>query len=84
MAITALKRTNYNNIIVFPDQINFGHIEIGKKYQTKIIIKNNDYLLQRVNIRPPFNNSAISVLNLEGPIAPGISKVNLIRLCMLN
>ena len=80
MAITALKREHFNDIIVFPDEVNFGKLEKGGVYQTKLLIRNNLDLLQRVNIKPPMYNNAISVLKFEGPIAPGMSKVNCITI----
>ena len=75
MAITTLKHNHKNDIIIYPEKIDFGIIERGKVFQTKLMIRNNQDLMQRVNVRPPIYNPHISIINSEGPIAPGLSKV---------
>jgi hypothetical protein len=75
MAITALKFNHKNDIIIYPEKIDFGSIDRGNVYQTKLMIRNNQDLMQRVNVRPPIYNPHISITNSEGPIAPGLSKV---------
>ena len=75
MAINTLKDEKKNDIIVYPDEVNFKNMEKGGVYQTKIIIRNNQDLLQRVIIKPPLENPYISILKAEGPLAPGMSKV---------
>lgn len=75
MAINTLKRKDEKDLIIFPDRINFGAVEKGGIFQTKLILRNNQDMLQRILIKPPIHNSHISVLKFEGPIAPGMSKV---------
>ena len=81
MAIDALKNNDKGDIIVYPEKIDFGIIDRGGQFKTKLIIRNNQHLMQRVNVRPPVYNPHISVINAEGPIAPGLSKVRVTRSC---
>ena len=80
MAITTLKHNYKNDIIIYPEKIDFGILDRGGIFQTKLMIRNNQDLMQRVIVRPPIYNPNISVINSEGPIAPGLSKV--ISICV--
>jgi hypothetical protein len=75
MAINTLKNQHKKDMIIYPEKIDFGVVDRGGIFRTKLIIRNNQNLMQRVNVRPPLYNPHISIINAEGPIAPGLSKV---------
>lgn len=79
MAIAALRHRDKHDLIISHEVIDFGEIQRGDVVQQKLIIRNNQGLMQRVNVRPPVNNPHISIVNFEGPIAPGLSKVSIQR-----
>lgn len=49
-------------------------MRLGGKYQTKVVIKNEDILQQRVTIKQPKLDTIKAVMNSVGPIAMGLSR----------
>jgi hypothetical protein len=63
-----------HDLIIFPEVIDFGTINISHTYETKFTIVNKGKSLQRVLIKPPLYCPNISVVKEQGPFAPGLMK----------
>jgi len=64
---------------IIPESVNFGTIKPGTFYETKLLIKNEDPIIQRVKISQP-NNPCIKVYQKsQGPIASGMSREIIVR-----
>ncbi len=59
---------------ILPAKIRFGQLRLGGKYQTQVVIKNEDILQQRVTIKQPKLDTIKAVMSSVGPIAMGLSR----------
>lgn len=74
MSISAMHDGMQKDIVVYPERIDFGNVEAGSYYETKILIKNEDSLLQRIKIVQPDKDCFSVYEKQRGAIAMGMSK----------
>lgn len=74
MSISALKDKLQKDLIVFPANINFGNLEADSRYETHLLIKNEDALQQRIRLVQPQNSLFKVVETKKGPISMGLDK----------
>lgn len=67
------------DLIIYPDFANFGSLKMGTWYETKIMVKNEDSLLQRIKISSPNNPNIKIYQKNQGPIASGMSREILVK-----
>lgn len=62
------------DVLIFPNQIDFGKLQEDGCFELKFTIVNLDWLLQKIIIKPPINCSKVSVVYSQEPFAPGLKK----------
>lgn len=71
---------NSNDLIVFPNQLDFGKVRENGCYELKFTIINLDWVIQRVSIKPPIQCDKLSVVYSQEPFAPGLRKSVFVQL----
>lgn len=62
------------DIIVYPNQVDFGRLTDDGCFELKFTIVNVDWVIQKVVVRPPIQAPEISVVYSQEPFAPGLQK----------
>ncbi|EGR30654.1 hypothetical protein IMG5_126590 [Ichthyophthirius multifiliis] len=68
------------DISIIPCQVNFGVLKNDRIYQTKIVIKNEDILAQRVVLKQPQSQYIKVFLNELGTIPMGLTRDIIVRI----
>lgn len=62
------------NVLITPVKAKFGYLQVGKVYQMKITIKNEDMISQRITLRPCQSKNCKVFQNEMGLIAMGLTR----------
>lgn len=69
---------------ILPECVNFTTVKAGTYYETKLLIKNEDAIIQRVRITQPSNENIKVYQKTQGPIASGMSREIIVRFTVTN
>lgn len=75
MPISQINDPKQKDLIIYPSTIDFGVVDLNQYYEAKLLLVNEDVMMNRFIVKPPQDCSRIFLVKQEGPLAPGMQRI---------